>query len=258
MIEILPDPAALARAVADRVVARAVEAIAHRSRFTLALAGGSTPAAAYRLLAGELADKIDWPRVVVFWGDERCVGPDHPLSNYRMAREALLDHVPIPAASVHRIRGELDPRDAAEEYERLLKAVLGTRAGAEGPESGFDLVLLGMGDDGHTASLFPGHRSVSASRRWVTAEYIEPVQMWRVTLTPLVLNAAEEVIFGVAGAAKAAALAAVLEGPHQPERLPAQIIHPRTGRLAWLVDGAAAARLEARAGGPAAGGPRPA
>jgi 6-phosphogluconolactonase len=244
MIEILPDTAALSRAVAERVAARAADAIAKRSRFTLALAGGSTPVAAYRLLAGaEFAGRIDWSRVLVFWGDERCVEPDAPQSNYRMAREALLDHVPIPAASIHRIRGELDPRDAAEEYERLLKAILGIRAGADVPACGLDLVLLGMGQDGHTASLFPGNGAVRAGRRWVVAEYVESVGMWRVTLTPLVLNASYEVVFLVAGAAKAATLRAVLEGPFTPDRLPAQAVRPEPGRVTWLVDRAAASAL---------------
>ena len=251
MIEILPDTAALARAVAERVAARAADAIAKRSRFTLALAGGSTPAAAYRLLAGaEFAGRIDWSRVQVFWGDERCVEPDAPQSNYRMAREALLDHVPIPAASIHRIRGELDPREAAEEYERLLKAILGIRAGADVPAYGLDLVLLGMGGDGHTASLFPGNGAVRAGRRWVVAEYIETVGMWRVTLTPMVLNATNEVVFVVAGAAKAATLRAVLEGPFTPDRLPAQAIRPDPGRVTWLVDAAAASALSHPVAGP--------
>jgi 6-phosphogluconolactonase len=243
MIEIVPDALALARAVADLVAARAAEAIAKRSRFTLALAGGSTPTAAYRLLAGGLGEQIDWARVLVFWGDERCVPPDDPQSNYRMARDALLDHVPIPAASVHRIRGELEPRVAAEEYERLLKALLGTKSGADAPRSGLDLVLLGLGENGHTASLFPGKRAVHEARHWAMAEYIEAVAMWRVTLTPVMLNAASEVVFVAAGEAKAGTLRAVLEGPFVPDQLPAQAVRPDPGRLSWLVDAAAASRL---------------
>jgi 6-phosphogluconolactonase len=243
-VRIVPDQAALARAVAELVVARAAEAVASRSRFTLALAGGSTPKAAYSLLAGApFADRIDWPRVLVFWGDERCVPPDDPRSNYRMACDALLDRVPIPVASVHRIRGELEPREAAAEYERLLKALVGTKAGGDLPAGGLDLVLLGMGENGHTASLFPGQEAVRETKRWVVAEYVEPVAMWRVTLTPVVLNAASEAVFVVAGAAKAGTLREVLEGPLVPDQLPAQAVRPEHGQITWLVDAAAAGKL---------------
>jgi 6-phosphogluconolactonase len=247
MIEILPNPAELARAVAERVANQAEEAITKHSRFLLALAGGSTPEAAYHLLSSpEFARRIDWARVLVFWGDERCVPPDDPRSNYHMACEALLDRVPIPRASIHRIRGELAPDDAAHEYERLLKAILGS--------GGLDLVLLGMGENGHTASLFPGKTAGRETKRWVVAEYIEAVSMWRVTFTPVLLNCANEVMFIVSGEAKAATLRAVLEGPVVPDQLPAQAIRPELGRLSWLVD-AAAASLLTRAGAAAGKSP---
>lgn len=245
-IQIVPDQPALAQAVAGLVAAAAANAIADRGRFTLSLAGGSTPRSAYTLLAGDqFARSIDWARVLLFWGDERCVPPEDPLSNYRMVREALLERVPIPLANVHRIRGEADPREAAAEYESLLRTLLRADAATHAPADGLDLVLLGIGEDGHTASLFPAHSAVKATRRWVVAEYVRGVTMWRVTVTPLVLNAAKQVVFVAGGAAKAGALRQILEGPFTPDRLPAQVVRPRQGRLAWLVDRAAAAQLTA-------------
>jgi 6-phosphogluconolactonase len=155
----------------------------------VALAGGSTPRAAYALLATEeFAARVDWSRVHVLWGDERCVPPDDPDSNYRMAREALLDKIPIPTENVHRIRGELPPDEAAAAYQAELEAVLG--AGGR-----FDLVLLGMGVDGHTASLFPGTAALHEGERWVVAAFVDKLSAWRVTLTPVVLNAAAQVTF---------------------------------------------------------------
>ncbi len=237
MIEVFPDPDGLARAVAEHVAARAAEVIAASGRFTVALAGGSTPKAAYRLLATDaFARRVDWARVHVLWSDERCVPPDDPRSNYRMAREALLDRVPIPPDNIHRIHGEDDPPGAAAAYERLLGDLLGG-------DRGLDLILLGMGDDGHTASLFPGQPAVRETARWVVADYIAAADMWRITLTPVTINAARDVSFIVSGAGKAERLRDVLEGPFVPERLPAQVVDPTHGRLTWLVDEAAASQL---------------
>jgi 6-phosphogluconolactonase len=178
---------------------------------------------------------VDWARVHVFWGDERCVPPDHAESNYRMAREALLDQVSIiPAQNVHRMRGEIDPEEAADGYETDLRACFGVSAPPR-----FDLILLGMGDDGHTASLFPGAEAIREQARWVAAYYVEKLGAWRLTLTPVVLNAAANVIFLVVGAGKAARLREVLDGPYQPDRLPAQVVRPSDGRLLWMVDQAA-------------------
>ena len=191
----------------------------------------ATPAVLYRLLVSK---PIDWSRVHVFLGDERCVPPDDPASNYRMARETLLDHVPIPPANVHRIRGEDPPAVAAAAYERELRVTTAR----------LDLVLLGMGDNGHTASLFPGLAAVRERERWVVAEYVAEVGMWRVTLTPPAINAAVAVVFLVAGQGKAEMLHRVLDGPRDPEALPAQAI--ATARATWLVDAAAAAQLERR------------
>ena len=260
---------------------RAASAAAAAPFPSIALSGGSTPRALYRLLADPAAPfraRIDWQAVHFFWGDERHVPPDHPDSNFRMAREAMLDHVQVPAAHVHRIAGEEpDAARAARLYERELIDVFGLRRdrgngkdapgddGAAGDveaardaDSGaagdaarewprFDLVLLGLGEEGHTASLFPGSPLLADEnrrpRRLAAAVWVEKLHTWRITLTPPVLDHATTVIFLVSGAAKAAALAAVLEGEWQPEIYPAQVVAPVDGRLLWLVDRAAAAQL---------------
>lgn len=242
MIQVFATPDALADAVAEHIVACAAEAIATTGRFTIALSGGSTPQEAYSRLAGYESQvtshesrgaTIDWRRVHVLWGDERCVPPDDPRSNYRMAKEALLDRVPIPPDQIHRVRGEDDPEKAADDYERELRSLL---------TNGLDLVLLGMGEDGHTASLFPGQAAVHETTRWVMAVPAPDGKLWRVTLTPALLNRSSNVTFVVSGASKAARLQQVLEGPFTPEVQPAQAIHPIQGRLTWMVDEAAAGR----------------
>ncbi len=248
-VEVYPDAVSLARAAVEHFVALAAEAISTRGRFAVALAGGSTPRATYRLLAAdEFAARVDWRHVHVFWGDERCVPPDHPDSNYRMARQTLLDAVPLPADNVHRIQGEMEPTRAAAQYERTLRAFFsssagGRDAGNEETPARFDLVLLGMGGDGHTASLFPGTMAIGEQTRWVVAHHVEKLSAWRVTLTPVAINAAANVTFLVSGAGKAERLQQVLAGPYRPDVLPAQIVRPGRGRLRWLVDAAAAALL---------------
>jgi 6-phosphogluconolactonase len=231
--------------VADFITELATRTIVERGRFTFAFSGGNTPRLVYaRLASAGYIERIDWSRVEVFFGDERCVPPEDPQSNYHMARIALCDYVPIPAANVHRIHGEDPPEQAAQEYAHELERTFGGNASRGGPPPyGFDLVLLGMGDNGHTASLFPGLAGVTESVRWVMSSYVEAVGMWRVTLTPVILNAAHHVAFLVAGADKAEMLSKVLEGPYQPVVLPAQIIKPTHGELRWLVDAAAAAHL---------------
>ena len=180
----------------------------------------------------------------IFFGDERCVPPDNPQSNYFMVRTTLFDQVPIPAENIHRMRGEEEPEPAAAAYAGDLQRIFGGDANAgEPPTEGFDLILLGIGDNGHTASLFPGLAAVSERKRWVMAQYVEVVGMWRLTLTPVVINAARQVAFLVSGADKAEVLHQVLEGPYQPVVLPAQIIKPHSGELRWLLDAPAAARL---------------
>jgi 6-phosphogluconolactonase len=246
-LEVLPDEQQLADAAARRFLSGANAAIEARGEFIVALSGGSTPRHVYAQLATEpLASALDWSRVQILWGDERCVPPDHESSNFRMARETLLDHVPVLEANIHRIRGEDDPAKAAATYERVLRTLLRTPAGPPrtAPASRIDLVLLGLGSDGHTASLFPGGASLRATEEWVAAEYVHEVSMWRVTLTPGVINAAVEIALVVSGAAKAAIVRQVLEGPHRPHELPAQSIVPTDGRLHWLLDAPAAADLQ--------------
>jgi 6-phosphogluconolactonase len=245
-VEMLPSVEALMEAAAERFTAIAGATARDGGRFVVALAGGSTPRALYTLLATDrFARRIDWTRVHVCFGDERCVPPGDPASNYRMASEALLARVPIPSAQVHRMRGEDDPATAAAAYERELRALFATADGPPRTARGarFDLVLLGMGDNGHTASLFPGLPAVRESRRWIVAARPAEVETARLTLTPPVIDAAAEVVFLVAGAEKAAMLRRVLRGPYDPDQLPAQIVRPTAGRLTWLVDAAAASPL---------------
>ncbi|TKJ29979.1 MAG: 6-phosphogluconolactonase [Chloroflexi bacterium B3_Chlor] len=238
-ISIHPDVDSLAQAAAEHFVSLAGHAVASRGRFSVALSGGSTPRPTYAQLAtGELSAQVDWPGVHVFWGDERCVPGDHPDSNYGMVRETLLDHVPIPEQNIHPIRGELEPEQAAAEYELTLREFF--PPAPENPAATFDLVLLGMGADGHTASLFPRGAVLEEQTRWVVAYYVDEARAWRVTLTPTVINAATQVTFIVSGASKAETVRRVLAGPHQPDLLPAQIIRPAMGCLLWLVDAAAA------------------
>ncbi len=238
----LPDFESLARAAAEHLIKLAREAIEARGCFAVALSGGSTPRGAYALLAtDELAGQLDWSCIHVFWGDERCVPPDHPDSNYRMARQALLDHVPLPAENIYRIRGELEPEEAAAQYERTLRTFFSASPEQTVPE--FDLILLGMGDDGHTASLFPGSAALHERNRWVVASCVDKLGAWRVTLTPVVINSAANVTFLVSGAGKAESLRQVLTGPDQPDHLPAQIVKPDGARPLWMVDGAAASLL---------------
>jgi 6-phosphogluconolactonase len=234
LLEVYPDAERLAEAAADHIVRLAAKALAARSRFALALAGGSTPHPMYERLAAR-AGAIDWARTQLLFGDERCVPAGDARSNYAMVHEALLERAGVPAANVHRIRGEDDPGRAAHDYEDLLERVLGAAP--------LDLVLLGLGEDGHTASLFPGSPLLDEARRRVAAEYVEAAGMWRITLTPVAINAARHVAFLVSGANKAAMLQRVLEGPRAPARLPAQIVQPAQGELRWLVDASAAAML---------------
>lgn len=236
-LAVYPDSARLMQAAADQIVGAAAAAVAARGRFSLALAGGSTPAPLYRLLAAApYAAQVDWRAVYVFWGDERCVPPQHADSNYRMARETLLSRVPIPEQHICRIHGEDDPAQAALAYERALYAHFG------GPPR-LDLALLGMGADGHTASLFPHTPALTERARLAVAVYAAQRGSWRVTLTYPALNAAEQALFLVSGADKADTLRAVLEGPRRPLELPAQGVRPDAGRLLWLADAAAAALL---------------
>jgi 6-phosphogluconolactonase len=235
---VVADPDALAEAAAAQFVEAATQMLARQARWAVALSGGATPRAAYkRLAAPDLAGQVDWARVHFFWGDERCVPPDHPESDYGMARAALLDHIPAPAANIHRMRGELDPAEAAAAYQAELERYF------EPARPRFDLVWLGLGEDGHTASLFPGTAALHEAERWVAANRVEALHTWRLTLTPPVINHAAQVTFLVSGSRKTQILQAVLHGPYQPEVRPAQLVQPASGRLIWLVDRAAASQL---------------
>jgi len=236
-LEILLDPQDVARRVAERFVRAATLASAIRKRFTVALAGGASPRDAYQLLATrEFARQIDWDWVHVWWGDERCVSPEDPQSNYRMATESLINKVPIPLKQVHRIRGEDPPVGAAAAYEDSLREQFGFN-------DRLDLILLGLGKEGHTASLFPGQAAVSEKVRWVLAEPIGLLGIWRITLTPVFITRAREIIFIVTGAGKAAAFGRVYQEERGRETSPAAIIARRAKRVRWLVDRAAASEL---------------
>jgi 6-phosphogluconolactonase len=227
---------------ADSFIQLANEAALPTGRFTVALSGGSTPRALYSLLASDqFRPRVPWPQVHLFWGDERCVSPDHSESNYRMAREALIDAVPIPTQNIHRMPAEYeDHARAATEYEQTLKAFFGVPAG-EWPR--FDLILLGMGNDGHTASLFPGTSALAERKRWVTANYVEKLDTHRLTLTVPVINHAANVVFLISSESKASVLREVLEGQYEPQRLPSQLIRPVEGKLLFIVDRAASKEL---------------
>ena len=241
-IQTFSDPEHLAQAVAARFGQLAEDAIAARGLFTVALSGGSTPKRLYQILATpQWCNQVSWNKVHLFWGDERHVPPDHPDSNYRMVRENLIDRVPIPTTNIHRIKAENPDADqAASDYEQELRLFFNLTDN-ELPQ--FDVVFLGMGSNGHTASLFPGTTAIFEQKHLVVASWIEEFKSDRITLTPPVINNAVEVIFFVTGAEKAATLKAVLEGRYQADRYPSQIIHPTTGALTWMVDRAAASLL---------------
>ena len=243
-IVVQPSLEALSREAAARFQRLAADSIAAAGRFSVALSGGSTPRALYRLLGQPpLREAIDWPRVHLFWGDERFVPADHPDSNYRLAREAFISRVPIPAANVHPVpTAGGDPQAAAAQYEETLRRFF---APSEGEAPRFDLVLLGLGADGHTASLFPGSPALDEDRRPVVAAYVPKLGAWRLTLTPPALRGARHVVFLVSGSNKASVLREVLEGPYDPHRLPAQLVRPDKGELTWLLDEAAASLLSA-------------
>ena len=236
-LTILPNAAALAKAAAEHATAIIGKALLQRDFAHVALAGGSTPRAMNALLVAEpLRGAVDWSRVVFWFGDERCVPPDDKDSNYRMNRETLLDPLRIDAARVHRMRGESDPPAAAADYDAVLQRELG-------PHPRLDLILLGMGPDGHTASLFPGTITAIDKDKRCIAHYVPQLGKWRMTLTPRAINAARSVAITAGGAEKADALQGVLEGPRQTDVFPAQLVHPNEGELFWFVDEAAASRL---------------
>jgi len=228
-VYVYDDAGEVAREAADAFVGIVAGALADRAVARVALAGGSTPKAMYRLLASPaFRDRVDWARVEIFFGDERCVPPDHADSNYRMAREALLDHVPLGADRVHRIAGERPPAEAAAQYQQTLTRI--------GDPPRLDLVLLGMGPDGHTASLFPGTPVLAETRALAAPVYVDKLESWRVTLTAPVLSAAAHVLITTVGEEKADALATALTAP--AGAVPIQLVRAIDQR--WLVDRTAA------------------
>ena len=236
-LRIFADSDGQCREAARRILRAGQKAVAEEGRFALLLSGGQTPRRLYALLGSpEYRDRLEWTRTHLFWGDERVVPLSDPQSNYRMVAETLLSRIQIPEENIHRIRTELSPEEAAVSYERELQEFF---AGSPG----LHLALLGMGADGHTASLFPGSPALHERKRLVVAT--TQGNMRRISLTLAALNAAREVLFLVAGAAKAPALAAALDGSLNSE-LPAALVQPASGQLAWLVDRAAAAGLEQR------------
>ena len=243
-IRVYPGAAALARGVRDEFARAALEAVTARGRFAVALAGGTTPKQAYSDLAGAQesgAQRLPWDRIHVFFGDERCVPPDHPDSNFHMAHRALLGRVPLPPSNVHPLRGGDTPEDAAMAGERDLREFFHVRPGGF---PSFDLVLLGLGTDGHTASLFPGTDALHETARLVRANWVQKLDAYRLTFTFPVLNSAAEVLFTASGAEKAPVLREVLQArPDGPSPHPAALVRPAGGRLLWFVDEAAAGEL---------------
>jgi 6-phosphogluconolactonase len=237
-IIVIPDSKALAGEAAQRFADLARKAVEHRGRFSVVLAGGATPGTLYKLLATpSYRDQIPWDNVYLFWGDERCVPPSEPGSNYQMAEEALIRHVPIPPGNLFRMRGELAPDAGARNYDNVLQDFFC------GPRPRFDLVLLGLGSDGHTASLFPDSSALAESERLAVAveAHYQGRPAHRVTLTLPALNTARHILFLVTGDAKAEIVQAVLEKPEMS--LPAQKVRPGAGKLTWLLDAPAASSL---------------
>ncbi len=248
-MQVVPDAAALARAAANVFVDAASQAVRERGRFTVALSGGSTPKALYSLLVADsdLSSRVPWQQTYFFFGDERCVPPDDADSNFRTANEAMLAKMSIPSTRVFRMRGEYENASkAAAEYEAELRKFFQLTPGRL-PR--FDLIMLGMGPDGHTASLFPGTKALKEKRKLVTSNWVGKFYTHRITMTAPVLNQAALVMFMVHGHDKAQPLKAVLEGPYEPEQLPSQLIRPQSGALLWLVDESAAGLLDRTASG---------
>jgi 6-phosphogluconolactonase len=242
-IRILADGGAIAKRAAQEFVQAGASAVREKKVFNVALAGGSTPKALYGLLVSDpaLCSQVPWDKIHLFFGDERHVPPDHPDSNFRMATEAMISKSPLKPEQVSRIKGEYpDTEQAALEYEKALREYFKLK---DGDYPRFDLVLAGMGNEGHTLSLFPGTKALHADGRIVVRNWIGKLYTERITLTASAASHSAEIIFMVTGADKAPALKAVLEGPFEPEQLPAQALQPKNGKLLWLVDAAAGSML---------------
>jgi len=237
-IQVYSDRTKLSEAAVDLFVSLAHEAVNTQGSFTVALSGGSTPKQLYAGLAEpELEGRIPWGDIHLFFGDERHVLPNHPDSNFRMVQETLISKVPLPMENVHRVRTESDARLAAFEYEEELRSFF------QQPWPNFDLLLLGMGTDGHTASLFPNTMGLNEEHRWFIAHQVPEHAIWRLTLTKNAINAARRIVVLVSGESKAKMLAKVLTGPYNPAQTPIQLVNPVAGELLWMIDRAAASQL---------------
>ncbi|HEX8737738.1 MAG TPA: 6-phosphogluconolactonase [Pyrinomonadaceae bacterium] len=235
-VEIFPDVGALNEAAAQLIVEIASRILRTSDKFSIALAGGSTPESLYKLLASDaFKNKIDWTKTLAFFGDERCVAPDDTESNYRMANAAMLARVPLPKENIFRLRGEIEPEKAALEYDEIIKKTLGENAR-------FDLILLGMGDDGHTASLFPKSRALRETEKLVAANYVEKLNANRLTMTFRAINRAKNVLFLVSGAKKAEMIKKVLSS--ETIDLPSSLIKPENGKCRWFLEREAARLIE--------------
>jgi 6-phosphogluconolactonase len=239
-IRVLPDASEAAEAAARELVAAFSDSLADHGTFRVAFSGGSTPRLLFdRLAAAAFRPLVDWTRARIFFVDERCVPPQDERSNYRLAKEHLLDPLRVPPENVFRMRGEVEPRHAAEEYE----AALGREFASDGPPPRFDYELLGLGTDGHTASLFPGTKALEETRRLVVENFVPNLGEWRLTLTLPVLNAARRAVFLVVGEEKRDAVSSVLHADRPTASLPASLVHPDRGSLVWILDEAAAVGL---------------
>jgi 6-phosphogluconolactonase len=238
MMTVFQDTAALSQAAVELFVQTARESVDKNGRFTVALTGGSSPVALYRMLAqAPYRDQVPWQQTYIFWGDERWVPLTDERSNAKMAMDTFLNQVPVPKDQVYPMWGPGEPEEFALHYEQLLQKHFHQQAPA------FDLILLGMGDDGHTASLFPDTEVLNETSRWVWAYYLTPQSMYRITLTAPLINQARKIVFLTFGPNKAAALYEVREGARNPNKYPSQLIQPQSGEVLWFVDDAAASRL---------------
>jgi len=238
-VHVFETPDAVAQAACDFIVRLAADTIRLSGRFSIALSGGSTPAKLFEMLAtAEYAEQIQWSRVFVFWGDERYVPANDKRNNAHVAKTLLLDKVAIPAENIFAVPVDLEPAEAALQYEQKIDEFFGKNT------KGFDLILLGLGDDGHTASIFPGSPVIHEQEKWVKEAYVEEQKMYRITFTPVLINQARNVLFLVTGAGKANIINTVIAGEQEINKYPAQIVKPETGRLLWFLDKEAAAQLE--------------
>jgi 6-phosphogluconolactonase len=242
-IVVLKEPHELFVHAAEEIAHVAGESVCTHGEFTICLSGGSTPAATFELLATRFQYSLDWKEVQFYWGDERCVPPENPESNYAMANRTLLSKIELRPEQVHRMLGELPPAQGALAYEEELRRTF-SLSGDQLPR--FDLILLGLGDNRHTASLFPGNPAIHENKRMVVGVDVDAEPRNRLSFTPPLINNAQRVMFLVAGANKADAVHDVIEGPRDPDRFPAQIVVPTNGELFWFLDEAAASKLSQR------------